>query len=162
MNPRLALTTAFGLGLLKPAPGTWGSVPPPVVAAAMLFFGAADRTINAAMLLIAAVFSISCVALGGWAERRFNTKDPRQVVADEMAGQSLALLFLPWRAGADGWTVNIILLVTAFLAFRILDVLKPPPINAVQRLAGGWGILVDDLLAGVGALGVTHAVAWAI
>ena len=89
-------------------------------------------------------------------------KDPRQVVADETAGQCVALLFLPWRAVGDAgaWTWNIALAATAFVAFRVFDIVKPPPIHGLQRLGGGRGILVDDLVASVYALVVAHAAAW--
>jgi phosphatidylglycerophosphatase A len=93
-------------------------------------------------------------------------KDPGQVVADEIAGQALTLLALPW-AIADGWAgsptlpegvtpmvFNIGLAVVGFLLFRIFDILKPPPANGLQRLGGGMGILVDDLIAGVMAAAV--------
>ena len=158
MTVRRTLVTTFGLGLLKPAPGTWGSVPPPALVLLLLWSGASSWTVNAALILIAVMFSACCVAFGRWAEHHFNTKDPRQVVADETAGQSLALLFLPWRdvASADGWVWNITVAATAFVAFRLFDIAKPPPLRAVQRIRGGWGILVDDVLAGLYALGVTH------
>ena len=158
-----ALVTVFGLGRLKPAPGTWGSTPPPVVALVMLWSGAAAWMVNAALALLGAAFAIACVRFGAWAEKRFGEKDPGQVVADETAGQCVALLFLPWRAPGDGnaWTWNLALAAGAFVAFRVFDILKPPPIRRLQHVAGGWGILLDDLLAGVYALVVVQLIAWA-
>ena len=84
----------------------------------------------------------------------------RQVVADETAGQSVALLFLPWRdvGVANGWTWNLTLAAIAFATFRLFDVTKPPPINGIQRFRSGWGILLDDLVAGLFALGVAQVV----
>ena len=93
---------------------------------------------------------------GAWAEVHFGKKDPRQVVADETAGQCVALLALPW--GGD-WSENLVLAATAFVTFRLFDIVKPPPINRIQRLGGGWGILVDDLLAGLYALAATQLLA---
>ncbi|MHC4415320.1 MAG: phosphatidylglycerophosphatase A family protein [Planctomycetota bacterium] len=160
MSVRYALLTVFGLGLLRPAPGSWGSTPPPALVLAMLWFGAAAWMVNTALIVLGALFAIACAAGGGWAEKRFGRKDPRQVVADETAGQSAALLFLPWQAaGERAWAWNIVLAATAFVAFRIFDIIKPPPGRALERVPAGWGILLDDLVAGVYALGVTQLLA---
>ncbi len=148
-GPGLAMVTVLGLGLLRPAPGTWGSLPGPALALAMLASGATVWAVNAALGGVAVVFGAACALLGARAERRFGRKDPPQVVADETAGQCIALLALPWRE-SFGW--NALLAATAFAAFRTFDVLKPPPIDALQRLGGGWGILLDDVLAGIYAL----------
>jgi phosphatidylglycerophosphatase A len=160
-DPRHALVTVFGLGRLRPAPGTWGSLPPPALALALLWSGAALWVVNASLVLLGAAFGIACLRFGGQAERHFGAKDPRQVVADETAGQCVALLLLPWR-GADeagAWTINVALAATAFFAFRVLDIVKPPPARGLQRLSGGRGILADDLVAGAYALAVTQIVA---
>ena len=156
---RLALLTVLGLGYLKPAPGTWGSAAAIVIVLGVLAGGAGNAVVNTVLLATIVVFSASCIVDGRWAEQHFGSKDPSRVVADETAGQSLALLFLPWSAGPDAWPRNLMLAGTAFVAFRFFDILKPPPIRQVQRAGGGWGILVDDLLAGVAALGVTQLVA---
>ena len=78
--------------------------------------------------------------------------DPGQVVCDEVAGMSLCLLLLPWHD--PDWQDSLIQAVVAFLLFRAFDILKPPPIEQSQQLRGGWGVLVDDLLAGLAAAGV--------
>lgn len=155
-GPGLALVTVFGLGLLRPAPGTWGSLPGPALALLMLASGAPAWAVNAALGGVAVVFGAACASLGARAERRFGMKDPPQVVADETAGQCVALLALPWGEGA-GW--NLLLAATAFVAFRVFDILKPPPIDALQRARGGWGILLDDVLAGVYALAAAQLAA---
>ncbi len=159
---RHALLTVCGLGLLKPAPGTWGSAPPLILVLLLLWAGSAAWMVNAALILVAVVFAVSCVTFGRWAERHFHARDPRQVVADETVGQCVALMLLPWRevVDGDGWAWNITLAATALVAFRFFDILKPPPIGALQRLPEGWGILLDDVLAGLYALGLTHALAW--
>ncbi|MHC4275263.1 MAG: phosphatidylglycerophosphatase A family protein [Planctomycetota bacterium] len=160
-DPRHVLVTVFGLGLLRPAPGTWGSLPPPLLVLVLVWSGAALWVINVSMILLGAAFAIACWRFGGLAEARYGAKDPRQVVADETAGQCVALLFLPWRAVGDAgaWTWNITLAATAFVAFRLFDIAKPPPINGLQRAPGGWGILADDLVAGLCALVVAQIVA---
>jgi len=147
---RIMLVTVFGLGFLRPAPGTWGSLPPVIVALGLLTLTSKHWPIDVAMALIAIVFTVCCIVLGPFSERFFQTSDPRQVVADETAGQAIALLFLPWDAGH--WRWNLALAALAFVAFRAFDVLKPPPADAAQRLPAGWGIVVDDLLAGLYAL----------
>lgn len=157
---RRLLLTSFGLGNLKPAPGTWGSLPPVILAFALVCI--IDESmrwqIDVILLLVALLFSIACVKFGNYAEEEFKTKDPSQVVADEVAGQSIPLLFLPWYLPTD-YMNNALLVAIAFVSFRFFDILKPPPANGLQKLPAGWGILVDDLVAGVYALIVTQAVA---
>lgn len=155
------LLSAGGLGYLRPASGTWGSLPPPVAVLAAVTLTGSTHWIDASLLATALAFSIVCVALGPFAERHYGAKDPGTVVADEVAGQAIALLALPWRrpeeAGALAWNAGIAL--TAFLAFRVFDIIKPPPARGLQVLPAGWGILVDDLLAGVYALVVVQLIA---
>jgi phosphatidylglycerophosphatase A len=160
-DPRHALVTVFGLGLLKPAPGTWGSLPPPLLVLGLLWSGAALWVVNVTLALLGVAFGIACVRFGHLAEDRYGTKDPRQVVADETAGQCVALLLLPWRHTTEpgAWTWNLGLAATAFGAFRLFDILKPPPINGLQRIGGGRGILIDDLVAGLYALVAAQVVA---
>ncbi|MCH8314984.1 MAG: phosphatidylglycerophosphatase A [Planctomycetes bacterium] len=167
MNVRLLLITVFGLGHLRPASGTWGSTPPVAFALLLIWLLSPDGLsvhdhwiVNISLVLIGLIFSIVCVRFGAEAEQRFAKKDPGQVVADETAGQCIALLFLPWRpmTDMDGWIYNLALAATAFFAFRILDIIKPPPANQIQRLPGGWGILADDLIAGFYALLVAQGV----
>lgn len=155
---RVLLVTTFGLGFLRPAPGTWGSLPPPALVAAMLLAGASHTAINLALLTILIVFSAACLWLGVWAEARFRRKDASFIVADETAGQCMPLLFLPAAAfggapvlggalGGLSWRA-VATLATAFLLFRIMDIVKPPPARNLQRLGGGLGVLIDDLFAG--------------
>ncbi|MDG2020579.1 MAG: phosphatidylglycerophosphatase A [Phycisphaerales bacterium] len=163
--PALAVT-AGGLGFLRPASGTWGSLPPAVVAAFLAISGAAGWQIDLVLLLLLGIGCVACLRFGRSAEAIMGKKDPGQVVADEIAGQALTLLALPW-AIADGWAgssslpegvtpmvFNIGLAVVGFLLFRVFDILKPPPANGLQRLGGGMGILVDDLITGAMAAAV--------
>lgn len=153
--------TSFGLGFMKPASGTWGSTPPPALALlAVWVIGSDALAINIGLIVMCLIFSAACVYWGEFAEKKWGKKDPGQVVADEVAGQSIALLFLPWAPPVDskGWWWNIFLAGTAFFTFRFFDILKPPPANQLQRLRAGWGILIDDLFAGAYALIVTQIV----
>jgi phosphatidylglycerophosphatase A len=159
------LLTGMGLGRLRPGPGTWGSLPPPVLALALVALLGGDGLtstdrwiVSGAVIALGVVFGVACVVLGGWAERHWGRKDPGDVVADEIAGQALVVIGLPWRSfGEPGGTAwNATLAATAFAAFRVFDITKPPPANQLQRIPGGWGILIDDLVAGVYALIVTQ------
>ncbi len=66
--------------------------------------------------------------------------DPSEVVIDELAGQWFALIALPHTIGYG---------IAAFVLFRIFDIFKPPPIKQLERLPGGWGVMLDDVAAGV-------------
>ncbi len=103
-------------------------------------------------------FGAACIVQGGRAEARFGKKDPSQVVADETCAQCLPLMFLPAEVLLRTDTALFTVLL-AFVAFRVLDVVKPWPANGLQRLPGGWGILIDDLVAGVYAWGIVQVVA---
>jgi phosphatidylglycerophosphatase A len=130
-------------------------MPPVLLAAALLAAGAGPIEwpwlYNTAMAAVAVVFSLACVTMGDHAEARFLRKDPSNVVADETAGQAIALLALP-ASGVLTAPRALLTLLAAFLAFRLMDILKPPPARGIQRVPGGWGILLDDLVAGVYAL----------
>jgi phosphatidylglycerophosphatase A len=147
-----------GVGLIPLAPGTWGACLGVGVYLAVVrlaesaFVRCGPRGLQASSpsfqallttLLLAFVFAVSIV--GTWAATRaeelLGKKDPGAVVVDEVAGQLVALLFVPW--GAGWWT-----LAAAFVAFRVFDIWKPYPIRRLEGLGGGLGIMADDLLAG--------------
>lgn len=154
-----AAMTVCGLGDLRPAPGTWGSLPPVAVVLVMLALGAEAWMVAGTMAVVAVVSSLLCLRFGDAAEATFGRKDPSHVVIDETAGQAVSLLLLPWGALGGGEVVGeltrdqVIVAVASFLLFRAFDIVKPPPARGLQRLGGGAGILVDDLLAGLYALG---------
>ena len=141
-----AIATFFGAGLGKPGPGTWGSV-----AAVCLWAGAAlffDLSPSHFLLVLAA--GIGLVLLLGVpaatiVERESGRHDPGFVVIDEVAGQWVALLGAPL-----GWRSALL----SLLLFRIFDMVKPFPVGLLERLPEGWGIVFDDVAAGLYALGV--------
>jgi len=154
------LTSCLGLGWLPIAPGTWGSLPVAVVCGLLLQFGASQIVTFMAMCGFIGAGSIICVLCAPAAVKAVGKNDPGEVVADELAGQAVTFLYLPLSIGGDvsaveGWA----LAGAGFLLFRVFDIIKPWPIRKLEKLPGGWGILADDLLAGVFAAVVPQA-AW--
>lgn len=139
MSPAMAVATLLGIGRLRPAPGTWGSVA--VLPAALL----------GPWWCLA--LGIGFAAAGFWAVSALPEAraDPGWVVADEAAGQCLALSAL--AAGASFWWV-----LAAFALFRTLDIVKPGPIGWADRMKGSLGVMLDDVLAGLMAGAVLLAV----
>jgi undecaprenyl-diphosphatase len=144
------LTSCLGLGWLPVAPGTWGSLPPALVFGLMAWRGATPAALlvgQAVLLVFAAAVCVWCTP----AVARITGKgDPGEVVVDEVAGQavtfSLAALACPEPlSGAPiAWITAI-----GFLLFRLFDITKPWPCRRLERLPAGWGVLADDLMAGV-------------
>lgn len=149
------LITTLGLGHFRPASGTWGSLPPVAWCGALFLVagltplgGVVWWVWHATLWATLLVFAWSVIAGADRAEAVFG-EDPSEVVADETAGQCLPLLAMPpvFLSGAMWQGLAGILL--AFLFFRGFDIVKVWPCNALQRVPGGWGILLDDLVAGV-------------
>jgi phosphatidylglycerophosphatase A len=138
------VATFFGVGRLKPGPGTYASA----VTALLWLVAASLLHHNTPHLLVATLIAIAlAVALGIPAATRVavesGRKDPGFVVIDEVAGQLIALI-----ACLPDWPHALL----ALLLFRFFDILKPWPIRKLEALPGGTGIVVDDLAAGVFAL----------
>jgi phosphatidylglycerophosphatase A len=139
--------TGLGTGYLRPAPGSWGSLAACGVMAAVLWATGGDfAALNVAAIAIVVVASVACVALGRFMEAAFKRKDPGQSTLDEWAGQAVTILGVPLGTGQHGWLAA---LGVGFIVFRLLDSIKPPPIRLLEKLPYGWGVLCDDLLAGV-------------
>lgn len=133
------MATGFGLGLLPIMPGTWGSL-------AALPCAWTIRSGGGVWLLLSA--AISVFGLGCWASTRVaaasGRHDPGFIVVDEIAAQWLVLVAAP---------LNLWAYIGAFLLFRFFDIAKPWPIKRVERaVAGGLGIMLDDVLAALYAL----------
>ena len=140
------IATFFGVGHLKPGPGTWGSLATVLLWALASFrIPAADRAY--ATIVAAAVVALIGIPAATLVARGSGLKDPQFVVIDEVAGQLVALIAVPlaWKSFLAG-----------FILFRVFDILKPFPIRRLERLPEGTGIVVDDLGAGLYALGVMH------
>ncbi len=135
-NPAVWVATWCGCGLMRPAPGTWGTLGGLPIGLILLALGGK----------VALVFGITIVfPLGIWAantfERMTQSHDNSMIVIDEVAGVWIALL---------ASTLSPVSIVLAFLLFRLFDILKPWPIRWLdQNIAGGLGVMVDDIAAGV-------------
>ncbi|MFI4872370.1 MAG: phosphatidylglycerophosphatase A, partial [Phycisphaerales bacterium JB061] len=106
-TPRLPMLTTFGLGRLRPASGTWGSLPPPAIAYLLVLagLGPGSGLYEAVIIAILLIFSAACVLQGDMAEAVFGKKDHGSIVADETAGQCIPLLGLQFAPAAamQGW-----------------------------------------------------------
>jgi len=141
------IATGFGAGYTPKLPGTAGAV---LGVGVWLLIQHAGNSWAWGVFGVAILLAIW---IAGAAERVFDQHDPQCVVIDEIVGMPLALAGI-----APVWW----LVLTGFAAFRLFDIWKPFPIRQSQKLPGGWGIVMDDLLAGGLACAVTHAVAWAV
>lgn len=152
----LAVTT-FGVGYLPLMPGTFGSL-----VGVGIYFLIRQFELSGEVLLAAngwqaarveawqhvvnlVAFLLFCL-LGIWAANRatrlFRNKDPQQAVVDEIIGQLIVFLFVPFNIG---WQF----VLAGFVLFRLFDIWKPYPIDSLQNLPAGIGVCADDILAGV-------------
>ena len=140
----LLLSSWFGSGLVPRIPGTFGTL----AALPLLFI------MDILGCLYGGLFLLAFILLAVWtseiSRKLLGRDDPREVVIDEAAGLLMTLFFLP----LSGFNVML-----GFFLFRFFDILKPFPIRTIdQKLRGGWGIVLDDLLAGVYAHGMIRVV----
>ncbi len=150
---REAAVTVLFSGHLRPANATWGAAASAAILAGMaagLAAGGASRWVLDAVVIPVGVLAacVLSIQLGAWAIRRFGREDPRPFVLDEFAGQWIALALMPGATLSDDWTY-FGWFATQWLLFRFFDVSKLPPARQLERLPAGWGILCDDLMAGV-------------
>lgn len=139
--------TVFGLGYLPVAPGTWASL----AAVCAWYF------LNSCLELNPAA-QIACISLtliiGTWACIRLEKiweSDPSQIVIDEWAGMWITCFLLPVT-----WQVMLL----AFIVFRVLDIWKPLYIRKAEKIKGGWGVMMDDVMAGIIGNLFVHVVLW--
>jgi phosphatidylglycerophosphatase A len=134
--------TFFGIGRLRPGPGTWASA-----VTVTLWFALAHSLSPASRLPAVLILAVLAIAIGIPAATRVArahaSKDPQFVVIDEVAGQLIALIAVPlaWKT-----------LLAGFILFRVFDILKPPPVRQLEKLPEGTGIVLDDVAAGFYAL----------
>jgi phosphatidylglycerophosphatase A len=141
-----------GAGYSPFAPGTAGSAVGLVIVAGLSLFRLPPIRATLALALGAALLFAVGVWAAGEAEVYFARTDPSQVVIDEVVGQILTFLLLPHASYA--W------LAAGFLLFRIFDILKPFPARQAERIPRGWGIMVDDVVAGLYAMAALTLAKW--
>jgi phosphatidylglycerophosphatase A len=144
------LTSCFGLGWLPLAPGSWGSLPSAVGFGLACYFGGSELVVFLLMLAFFVSGSIVCLKFSGAAVVATGKADPNEVVADEVAGQALTFLAMPFVIGqAPSVRQIVVIVVLGYFLFRLFDTVKPWPSYRLEELPDGWGILADDLMAGV-------------
>jgi len=144
-HPIHFLALGFGFGLLKPAPGTWGTL---AAIPLLILLGQLFDFASLNYLLVCVVgFSLGIYICGKTA-RDVGVHDHSSIVWDEVIGLFIAMLWLP---------LSVKTLLLAFILFRFFDILKPWPISYLDKhVHGGFGIMIDDVLAGLMACVVIH------
>jgi phosphatidylglycerophosphatase A len=143
-----AIATLFGIGRIRPGPGTWGSAATVLLWAAVAHALAPSQRTPVAVAL-AVFITLLGIPAATRVARASGGKDPQFVVIDEVAGQLVALIAVPlaWKA-----------FLAAFILFRAFDIVKPPPVRQLESIPAGAGIVLDDVAAGLYALGVMHLI----
>ena len=134
---KLGIVSCGYLGCIPVAPGTFGTLGGVLIAWAL----SGTENFLVWVLLAAAVVYLIGRSLGDWSERYAGKKDPGFFVLDEVVGY---LVTVAWLHGPTYLT-----LIVAFVAFRFFDIVKPPPVRRFEKIGGGDGILLDDVVAGV-------------
>ena len=128
------IATFFGIGKLPMAPGTWASL-----AAAPFFWLLIEKPLWQFGLILVVVYFVGVYTSGRY-EKQIGEKDPSSAVIDEVLGVGVAMFNIPGQ-----WYYAVM----AVVLFRLFDIWKPYPIHRLEKLPAGWGIMTDDLLAGV-------------
>ena len=142
-KPSHLFATWFGVGLIRPAPGTWGSL-----AAILLWYFA--EFLHSSIHIVLPIFILFSWLVCSQASQDSQSKDHSSIVIDEVAGMLVALSFVAHE---------LIIYLWAFLLFRLFDIWKPWPVSwADKNVEGGLGILLDDLIAGLFAGVIIYAI----
>lgn len=136
------IASSLGIGYIPWFPGTWTSL---VVVALFWFWNPQGN----AWLIFTLVSIIVAMMVAQSAEKYFHNKDDKKITVDEVAGMAIALSFVPH----DIW-----LIILAFIIFRILDISKIFPLRKIEKQPGAWGLVGDDIVAGI----YTHLVMYLI
>ncbi len=145
----VTVCTWFDIGRLRPAPGTWGTLAAVALALPLLTLIGGEAT-RWALVAAVAMATVAGIAWSPTASRHFGVEDPSQVVIDEVAGTWLALAVMPGHLLDQ----PVLACGAAFVLFRVFDIAKPWPVTWCEHLPGGWGIMADDLAAGLLAGGL--------
>ncbi len=141
------IATVFYVGLLRPAPGTWGSAAAVPMAWLLHWWGGFPAL---------AIATVGAFALGWWATASATAgrddHDPSEIVIDEVVGMWIALWPLSaglWHAGVDPWVFPWPGWVMGFVLFRLFDIWKPGPVGWADRRPDAFGVMMDDVIAGL-------------
>jgi len=143
--PALVVATAGGIGLLRPASGTWATLATGLLCLLIipLFHGYVLTLVLLGLTVVATVLGILCAPA---AIRHWRRLDPSQVVIDEVAGTLIGLACVPPAI----LSAQPVLAVGVIMGlFRVFDIVKPYPVSALETLPGSYGIMTDDLAAGL-------------
>ncbi|HEY1433981.1 MAG TPA: phosphatidylglycerophosphatase A [Thermoanaerobaculia bacterium] len=163
-NPVAALlATGFGSGLSPIMPGTAGSVVGLVIGwfgARALALHAGSIGVSVGLLTSGLLIGLAGVVASEPVCRALGEKDPGCVVIDEIAGQLIASAAVPLLAPHPSPPVAAGSWIASFVLFRFYDIAKPGPIHGLQKLPGGWGVVVDDVAGGIAAAATLLAAGW--
>jgi phosphatidylglycerophosphatase A len=148
MRAAKSIATVFGLGYIPLFPGTFGSLFAVALSLPLIFINS-KLSFTAPLFLLLFSLAAGFPAVSRLLEGS-EDKDPQWIIIDEVAGQSLAILLSP---------STLYSYLGAFVLFRVFDILKPFPINRLEKLRGAWGVMTDDLLAGVFAGSIVFLIA---
>ena len=146
------IATFGGVGLFPIAPGTIGSIAGLGVLWAISFYSSDSYQILLQLLFLIIFIPIGVIASSAY-EKYFGKIDPKEVVVDEVVGIIITLFALPFT-----W-INII---AGFILFRFFDIVKPFPIGKLQNIKGGWGIMADDIAAGIVSVAILRVLIFLI
>ena len=149
------IVTMFGVGLIKYFPGTFASL-----ITALIYYISYTININYFLLILINLFLfVYSVWMINNLEGEFSEIDSKEIVIDEFLGQSIPILFfyIIFYEGAVSKTFFFIIVFLSFIGFRFFDILKPYPINYVDKnIKNGFGVILDDLIAGLFTLIVLY------
>jgi phosphatidylglycerophosphatase A len=145
------LFTAFYSGYSPVAPGTMGTLVAMIIYIAenLVFYNVDPIKLNIFNFVFLLIIIYPSIKLADSAEKFYKTKDPDQVVIDEVLGYWTGVLFIPFSFSYA---------IIAFILFRLFDITKPFPIRSFESLPGGWGIVMDDIVAGIYTLVCMHII----
>ena len=140
-HPAFWIATGFGSGLIRPAPGTWGSLAALFIALPRL---GQDNSGQILLLMATVAFIVGVYVSNAW-EKHVGTQDDGRIVIDEFAGMWIAML--PLTLPGFYTPTNLLL---SFILFRLFDIWKPWPIGLLDKnVKGGLGVMIDDVVAGI-------------
>ena len=152
----VSILTMFGVGYFKYAPGTVASFITCVIYYILWIAGFSLHNNKIYLVCFLIIILIYSIAIIDKLSHLFKKKDPKEIVVDEFIGQSIPLIFFLFRpeefANLGGLTNNVVIIyiLLSFILFRFFDILKPFPINIVdKKIKNGAGVMLDDIIAGI-------------